>query len=57
MVLFDHLHIWIVGQAVFANRGEICCLPTRLIQVLLYLWRRHGCETGNNKDLGEVSVG
>lgn len=37
MVIFQHLDVWIVWQAMFADRGKICCLPTRAVEVLFDL--------------------
>ena len=41
MVGLQHLYVWIVGQAVLANRREISSFPARAIEVMLDLWLRH----------------
>jgi hypothetical protein len=41
MVLLQHLHVRVVRQASFTDRGEIGGFPTRAIQILFDLGR-HG---------------
>jgi len=41
MVFFEHLDVGVLGETVFANRGEICGLPSRSIKILFNLRRGH----------------
>jgi hypothetical protein len=40
IIRLDHLNVWIVGETVLADRGEVGGLPTGAIEILLDL-RRH----------------
>ena len=39
MIILEHLHVWIVGQTIFAYRWEIRGFPTASIQILFDLGR------------------
>ena len=41
MILFEHLNVGIIWEAIFATGWEIGRLPPRSIQILFDLWRRH----------------
>lgn len=40
VVLLDHLDVWVVREAILADRGEVRGFPTRSVEILLDL-RRH----------------
>jgi hypothetical protein len=40
VVLLDHLDVWVLREAILANRGEVRGFPTRAVEILLDL-RRH----------------
>jgi hypothetical protein len=40
IIRLDHLNVWIVGETVFADGGEVGGLPTGTVEILLDL-RRH----------------
>jgi hypothetical protein len=42
--LFDHLDVWVFWETVLADGGEVGCLPTRAVEILLDL-RRHVGQT------------
>jgi hypothetical protein len=44
MVLLQHLHIRVVGQAFLADGREVGCLPSTTVQILLNLRRHVGDE-------------
>lgn len=37
IIRLDHLNVWIVGETVFADRGEVGGLPTGAVEILLDL--------------------
>jgi hypothetical protein len=39
IVFFEHLHVGIFWQTIFAYGRKVCGLPSRAIQILLDLWR------------------
>lgn len=47
VVLFEHLHIGIFWQTVFANRGEISGFPPSTVEIVFDL-RRHGGVWGGS---------
>ena len=55
IVLFQHLNIWVVGQAVFAAGREICGFPARTVEILFDLWWRHdGSYSLSSRDTPRV---
>ncbi len=57
IVLFQHLNIRIVGQAVFAAGREVCGFPARTVEILFNLWRRHdGSYSSSAETLRKYSV-
>lgn len=40
VVLLDHLDVWVLREAILADRGEVRGFPTRAVEILLDL-RRH----------------
>ena len=42
MVFLQHLHVWVIREAIFANGWEVRTLPTGAVQILLDLRGRHG---------------
>ena len=51
MVFFQHLHVWILGQTIFANGRKVCRLPARAIQILFDLWRHDEARYSVKQDI------
>jgi len=41
VIIFEHLHKGVLGQAIFTNTREVCGLPAGSVQILLDLRSSH----------------